>query len=93
MMKNKSKPFIIFPYYVGGRQYVEAYPVHPGALFTISDSISNSSSFPGYRVITLKPSRNQARLFAYKLWINPTGRGYNRFPFSPASIAYMGDRE
>ena len=84
-MQNKSKPFYIFPYTVDGVQYVEAYPIHGG--------LEHIDSIPGFRLITLKPSRNQARKLAYKLWINPTGKGYNRFPFSPPSIAYHKERK
>ena len=85
-MQNKSKPFYIFPYTVKGVKYVEAYPIHK---WGDSDYIPGFiEALPSFRLITLKPSRNQARLFAYKLWINPTGKGYNRFPFSPPSIAY-----
>jgi hypothetical protein len=76
-MQSKSKPFYIFPYIVDGVQYVEAYPIHGGEEY--------NTSIPSFRLITLKPSRNQARKLAYKLWINPTGKGYNRFPFSPTS--------
>ena len=87
-MQNKSKPFFIFPYTVKGVKYVEAYPIHMdkwGDTDYIHILVQALSSFA---LITTKPSRNQARKLAYKLWINPTGKGYNRFPFSPPSIAY-----
>lgn len=74
---QKPQPFYIFPYLYMGRMYVEAYPIHGGMEYI--------DSIPRFRLITLKPSRNQARKLAYKLWINPTGKGYNRFPFSPTS--------
>ena len=76
-MQNKSKPFYIFPYIHNGVKYVEAYPIHGGEEY--------NNSFPIFRLITLKPSRNQARIQAYKIWIRPDGKGYNRFPFSPTS--------
>ena len=66
---------------VGGVKYVEAYPIYGGQEYI--------DSIPSFRLITLKPSRNQARKLAYKLWIDSTGRGYNSFPFSPASEAYL----
>jgi len=84
-MQNKSQPFYIFPYTVNGVKYVEAYPIHSWGVYNDMVYVEN---IPSFRLITLKPSRNQARKLAYKLWINPTGKGYNRFPFSPPSIAY-----
>ena len=80
-MQNKFKPFYIFPYIVNGVKYVEAYPVHNGG----ANYMAYIESIPSYRLITIKPSRNQARKLAYKLRKNPTGKGYNRFPFSPTS--------
>ena len=78
-MQNKPRPFYIFPYIVNGAKYVEAYPVHNGR----DNDIPYIESIPSYRLLTIKPSRNQARKLAYKLWVNPTGRGWNRFPTSP----------
>jgi hypothetical protein len=86
-MQNKSKPFYIFPYTVNGVKYVEAYPIHKCG--GDSDYIPGFiEALPSFRLITLKPSRNQARLFAYKLWIDRTGKGYKRFPFSPTAEEY-----
>ena len=31
-----------------------------------------------------KKYRNQARRYAYRLWINATGKGYNKYPISPS---------
>ena len=68
---------------VNGVKYVEAYPIYftGGEL----DYISLLQAIPPFHLITIKHSRSQARKLAYKLWINPTGKGYNRFPFSPTS--------
>ena len=81
-MQNKFNPFYIFPYTVNGVKYVEAYPIHKDGG---DNDMAFIESIPSYRLLKLKPSRNQARKLAYKLWINPTGKGYNRFPFSPTS--------
>lgn len=85
-MQNKSQPFYIFPYIVKGVKYVEAYPIHKwGDADYIPGFIE---ALPKFKLITIKPSRNQARLFAYKLWIDPTGKGYKRFPSSPPAEEY-----
>ena len=86
-MQNKSKPFYIFPYTVNGVKYVEAYPIHKCG--GDSDYIPGFiEALPSFRLITLKPSRNQARKLAYKLWVHPTGKGFNRFPHSPTSTNF-----
>ena len=80
-MQNKSQPFYIFPYTVNGEKYVEAYPIHSWGVYNDMVYVEN---IPSFRLITLKPSRNQARKYAYKLWINPSGKGYNKYPISPS---------
>ncbi len=69
--------YLIFPYEHEGRKYVEAYPVQHEIreLLTVA---------PTYRLLTTKKSRNQARKYAYKLWIHPTGKGYRKQPISPS---------
>jgi hypothetical protein len=83
-MQNTSKPFYIFPYIVNGVKYVEAYPIHNEG----NNDMPYIESIPSYRLLTIKPSRNQARKLAYKLWVHPTGKGFNRFPHSPTSTNF-----
>ncbi len=83
-MQNPSKPFYIFPYIVNGVKYVEAYPIHNEG----NNDMPYVASIPSYRLLTLKPSRNQARKLAYKLWVHPTGRGFRKFPQSPTSTEF-----
>ena len=83
-MQNPSKPFYIFPYIVNGVKYVEAYPIHAEG----NNGMPYVAFIPSYRLLTLKPSRNQARKLAYKLWVHPTGRGFRKFPQSPASTEF-----
>ena len=85
-MQNKSQTFYIFPYIVKGVKYVEAYPIHKWGDTDYSPILVQALS--SFALITTKPSRNQARLFAYKLWIDRTGKGYKRFPFSPTAEEY-----
>ena len=56
---------------------MEAYPVH-------HDVEQLQKAAPVYRLFTTKKSRNQARRYAYRLWINATGKGYNKYPLSPS---------
>ena len=56
---------------------MEAYPVH-------HDVGQLHQAAPVYRLFTTKKSRNQARRYAYKLWIDPTGKGYHKYPISPS---------
>ena len=83
-MQNTSKLFYIFPYIVNGVKYVEAYPVHNEE----DNDMPYIESIPNYRLLTVKPSRHQARKLAYKLWVHPTGKGFNRFPHSPTSTNF-----
>jgi len=76
-MNKINNVYLIFPYEHKGKKYVEAYPLHHEIreLLTVA---------PVYRLLTTKRSRNQARKYAYKLWIHPTGKGYNKYPISPS---------
>ena len=76
-MNKINNVYLIFPYEHKGKKYVEAYPLHHEIreLLTVA---------PVYRLLTTKRSRNQARKYAYKLWIHPTGKGYNKQPISPS---------
>ena len=76
-MTTKENVYLIFPYVHNGKTYVEAYPVH-------HDMEQLQKTAPVYRLFTTKRSRNQARRYAYKLWIDPTGKGYNKYPISPS---------
>ena len=81
-----NKTFLIFYYVLNGQEYVEAYPIH------FSDGGDNymalMEAIPSFHLITIKPSRNQARKLAYKLWVHPTGKGFNRFPHSPTTTNF-----
>jgi len=68
-MNKINNVYLIFPYEHKGKKYVEAYPLHHEIreLLTVA---------PVYRLLTTKRSRNQARKYAYKLWIHPTGKGF-----------------
>ena len=70
-----DKTFLIFPYEHEGNKYVEAYPMH---------NIDVLRYAPAYYSFAISPSRNQARKYAYKKYINPSGRGYNKLSISPA---------
>jgi len=76
-MNKTNKVYLIFPYEHEGKKYVEAYPLHHDIreLLTVA---------PVYRLLTTKRSRNQARKYAYRVWINPSGKGYNKYPISPS---------
>jgi len=78
-MTKTNNVYLIFPYQHEGKKYVEAYPLHHDIreLLTVA---------PVYRLFTTKVSRNQARKYAYKLWIHPTGKGYNKQPISPSQF-------
>lgn len=67
--------FAIFTYKVNGQSYIEAYPTN-----NRPSSIFNGIVF--YHLIQAD-SRNQARKAAYKIWIDQTGNGFNKFPVSP----------
>jgi hypothetical protein len=73
-----NKPFLIFHYIHENRDYVEAYPIH-------TPWVEYYGKLPRdipYAVMICS-SRNQARREAYKLWINPSGEGFNRFNVNP----------
>ena len=78
-MQKINNVYIIFPYEHEGKKYVEAYPLHHEIreLLTVA---------PVYRLLTTKKSRNQARKYAYKIWINPSGKGYNKYPIAPSQV-------
>ena len=69
------KTFLIFPYEHKGEKYVEAYPFH---------SLDVLRYAPAYYSFTKQPSRNQARKFALKKYINGTGIGFKKLPISPS---------
>jgi len=69
-----DKHFLIFPYTHKGKTYVEAYPFH------CTDVLRYA---PSNYTFTTQPSRNQARKEAYRRFIEPSGKGYNKYPTSP----------
>ena len=72
-----NKTFLIFYYVLNGQEYVEAYPIHDMShIFTITTALPNDCPY-AFMVCT---SRNQARKEAYKLWIEPSGQGFNKMP-------------
>tara|TARA_R110002020_G_scaffold245792_4_gene459499 strand:+ start:1052 stop:1291 length:240 start_codon:yes stop_codon:yes gene_type:complete len=76
-----SKMFLIFYYVLNGQEYVEAYPVH-------DISVPYESLLPNDcpHAFMVCSSRNQARKEAYKLWVDSSGRGFNKMPH-PRSYA------
>lgn len=75
-----DKVFLIFPYEHEGNKYIEAYPMH---------NLDVLRYAPSHFSFTTKPSRNQARKFAYKKYINGSGRGYNKLPASPTITEFF----
>tara|TARA_R100000306_G_C4306410_1_gene107867 strand:+ start:170 stop:415 length:246 start_codon:yes stop_codon:yes gene_type:complete len=69
-----NKVFLIFPYEHEGNKYVEAYPMH---------NIDVLKYAPSYYSFVSSPSRNQARKYAYKKYIDSTGMGFKKLPISP----------
>ena len=76
-----KKTYLIFYYVHDGQDYVDAYPVH--GLHLRYDTFL-LPEMP--RAYVVSNSRNQARKEAYKLWIDPSGRGFNKHPH-PRSYA------
>ena len=70
-----KKTFHIFYYVLNGQEYVEAYPIH--SLKYPYDSLLPNDCPHAFMVCS---SRNQARKEAYKLWIDSSGRGFNKMP-------------
>ena len=84
-----SKTFLIFYYVLNGQEYVDAYPIHNMAhVFTITAALKCLMQLPNDvpSAFMVCNSRNQARKEAYKLWINPSGTGFNKMPH-PRSYA------
>jgi len=72
-----NKTFLIFYYVLNGQEYVEAYPIHDMAhIFSITTALPNDCPY----AFMVCSSRNQARKEAYKLWIDSSGRGFNKMP-------------
>ena len=69
------KTFFIFYYTLNERKYVEAYPAH-------DTSYPYASLLPHGipSALMVCNSRTQARREAYKLWIDPSGKGFNNMP-------------
>ena len=70
--------FMVFHYHHDGIAYVDAYPTH-GIGTDISQSLPPEIPY----VFIVSPSRNQARKEGYKLWINASGKGFNKMPLRP----------
>lgn len=70
-----TRNFLIFPYEHKGKKYVEAYPFH---------NIEVLRYAPSYYSFTQQPSRNQARKYAYKKYINSMGIGFKTLSISPS---------
>ena len=70
-----NKTFLIFYYVLNGQEYVEAYPAH-NISYPYDALLPNDCPY-AFMVCT---SRNQARKEAYKLWIEPSGQGFNKMP-------------
>lgn len=61
-------PYIIFTFLKKGSFKVDAYPFWG----------NYEPDF--YHLVVFAPSRNQARKWAYKLWVRADGRGFNKYP-------------
>ena len=70
-----NKTILIFYYVLNGQEYVEAYPIHNISM--PYDSLLPNDCPHAFMVCA---SRNQARKEAYKLWIDSSGRGFNKMP-------------
>jgi len=69
--------YLIFPYTISKKDYVDAYPIHNNYVEPIL------KAFPGkIWDITEQVSRNQARKEAYRKWINCNYAGWNKFSLS-----------
>lgn len=71
--------YIIFPYEYEGLPYIDAYPIHLSVDMIAKQLEGTSISY----LIVEAPSRTQARKEAYKLWIDSTGKGFNKMPLRP----------
>jgi len=72
------KTFIVFHYVYEGIKYVDAYPTH-GVGTEIAQSLPPEIPY----TFIVSTSRNQARKEGYKLWINSSGKGFNKMPLRP----------
>ena len=83
LQDTMDKTFLIFHYIFNEQKYVEAYPIHyMPYVFAIATALPNGMAYDFVECT----SRNQARKEAYKLWINPSGDGFNKMPH-PRSYA------
>ena len=78
-----NKPFLIFHYTHGDQEYVEAYPIRS----PWSECYGRLPQDVSYAIMVCS-SRNQARKEAYKLWINPSGAGFNNLKANPRTYAF-----
>jgi hypothetical protein len=75
MEENMKQTFFIFYYVRNGQKYVEAYPAHD--LKYSYESLLPEGMPSTFMICN---SRTQARREAYKLWIEPSGKGFNKMP-------------
>ena len=74
------KNYITFIYFVHRQYYVEAYPLNNRPL----DFVNNIND----PFFVCAKSRNQARKAAYKRFVRPSGKGFNKLPRSLTYIRF-----
>ena len=76
------KTFMVFHYHHEGIEYVEAYPVHQEMNMKLDTYLPMDVKY----AYVVAESRNQARRQGYKLWVEPTGKGFYKMPLSPTKL-------
>ena len=76
------KTFMVFHYHHEGIEYVDAYPVHQGMNMKLDTYLPMDVKY----AYVVAESRNQARRQGYKLWVEPTGKGFYKMPLSPTKL-------
>ena len=74
------KNYVTFIYFVRGQHYIDAYPLNNRPLDFINNI--NDPFFVSAR------SGNQARKAAYRRFVRPSGKGFNRLPRTPIYLKY-----
>jgi len=73
---------MVFHYHHEGIEYVDAYPVHQEMNMKLDTYLPMDVKY----AYVVAESRNQARRQGYKLWVEPTGKGFYKMPLSPTKL-------
>ena len=65
--------YLVFPYVIDGQNYVEAYPIHAPNM-NISHCLPEDMPYTYVNAV----SRNQARKAGYRLYVDSSGKGFNK---------------